>query len=97
MIGSLYAPDGTYIGPVPEWLTIPEARDHYSYVAIPVPIDHFTPWSPEGLTIDKMMVATMKFSVGDPHRNGAPRWRMLDQETMDAFLKLKDAAERWSR
>lgn len=95
-IGSLYAPDGTYLGPVPEWLTIPERAGGYPVVSMIVARGMDVPahWRSEDLRQVDMVVNTMTFEVA-AHRNGAGKYRMIDQKTVDAFNAMKERAERW--
>lgn len=95
MTDSLYDITGAYIGPVPEWLTIPEAREGYRDIHIPVASRKRPDWfAREMLNPTELMVTTMSFAIGR-HRNGARKLRILTQETADLLEVMRKEAEKW--
>ena len=94
MTASLYDMDGAYIGPVPEWLTIPEPVEGYLYSEMisrgHIPLSA----SMNAIPTETLYVRKLVFLIGH-HRNGALKYRIADKDTQDWLAELQKEADRW--
>jgi hypothetical protein len=82
-MASLFAPDGSYLGPLPCWLRI-EPVPAYRFIQIHLPTHMPIPAEGGGLPENHVHLRTLNIEVGQ-HRNGEWKFRLADQESFDAY------------
>lgn len=94
----IYKPNGDYLMDKPAWLDLPATEGRLDRLvtinwipSFPIPAR----WLGDGDNVPHVaQIETIAFEKGQ-YRNGAPKWRLVDEESLRRFEALVDKNRHW--